>query len=585
MNEKLRPLSSKSKAPQEARTGGGSSPASRSRQTIPALPDRIRGILGTRNLTLYSVSRQMRELFPKNRRCRIPRNFYFRLRSSGLSPTIGQLFGLAKLSSYRLADWLDVFGFRVDEIGRLGNTLPRKRTALLDTSTYDSSMEIPWFRSRPRDTPLPEVAPLSLLLEASGPRRISSLSTMNRNGFLYAKIGCEDPLAFPELVPGSIVRVNTLSPEHLLQISNGEVTENLFLVEHARGLCCCRLHPSARNRITFVPTQLPFAQVELELGSEARILGALDLEFRPLRSKKQSGRSACSLPEVSSDLAKLWKPSPLPPPVQQPSTLLRSTRLRAGLSLREASEMSREIANALGDRRYFTSPGSLSDYEATNTPPRHIHKLFTLCILYSIRFRELLSSFGYTLTESRFDAIPSVWMRRERKNYVPPPRPAAPKVQETPFLEALVHRIFGIPFFLDSAIPSLSGLSQISLRDVFWVGGQTQPLHPSLTGALFVIVNRQQKKPVAFRRKSTWDQPLYLLRKRDGAYLLASCSLEDRVIAVHPYSEGFVRPERFRNGVDAEVVGQIVTVIRSLAPRRQPVRRDPAAGIRLPGED
>jgi hypothetical protein len=57
------------------------------------------------------------------------------------------------------------------------------------------------------------------------------------------------------------------------------------------------------------------------------------------------------------------------------------------------------------------------------------------------------------------------------------------------------------------------------------------------------------------------------------------------VIAVHPYSEGFVRPERFRNGVDAEVVGQIVTVIRSLAPRRQPVRREHADGIRFPGED
>ena len=52
--------------------------------------------------------------------------------------------------------------------------------------------------------------------------------------------------------------------------------------------------------------------------------------------------------------------------------------------------------------------------------------------------------------------------------------------------------------------------------------------------------------------------------KRDGSYLSASCGLEEGRIVVHPYTEGFVRPERLRNGVDADVVGQIVAVIRSL---------------------
>jgi hypothetical protein len=33
---------------------------------------------------------------------------------------------------------------------------------------------------------------------------------------------------------------------------------------------------------------------------------------------------------------------------------------------------------------------------------------------------------------------------------------------------------------------------------------------------------------------------------------------------LHPHTEGFVRPERLRNHIDAEVVGQIVTIVRSL---------------------
>jgi hypothetical protein len=156
--------------------------------------------------------------------------------------------------------------------------------------------------------------------------------------------------------------------------------------------------------------------------------------------------------------------------------------------------------------------------------------------------------------------------RRERKD--PPARPA-PQTANTSgkrFLEHLAERFEDIPFFLRSAFPAVSGLARISLHDAFWTGGQSQPLHPSLRGALFLIVNRLRQTPIAFRRKSLWDQPLYLLRKRDGSYLSTSSSVEEGRIVVHPYAETFTRPERFRMGVDAEVVGQIVAVIRSLVP-------------------
>jgi hypothetical protein len=237
------------------------------------------------------------------------------------------------------------------------------------------------------------------------------------------------------------------------------------------------------------------------------------------------------------------------------------------LSFREASELSYEVVHALGDQRYFMSPGSLSDCEASDSPPRHIHKLFTLCVLYSISFAELMNSFGFPLVGSTSDPIPAVWMgRKERKRSANRRATVAAKAAEKPFLDGLVERFEEIPFFLRSAIPAVSGLARISLHDVFWTGGQTQPLHPSLAGALFLIVNRLRKTPVAFRRKSMWDQPLYLLRKRDGTYRSASCSLEEGSVVVHPYSEAFIRPERLRVGVDAEVVGQIVAIIRSLLP-------------------
>ena len=134
------------------------------------------------------------------------------------------------------------------------------------------------------------------------------------------------------------------------------------------------------------------------------------------------------------------------------------------------------------------------------------------------------------------------------------------------FLGPLLAQYGTPPFFLRDSIASLLGLSEFSLHDVFWVGGQRAALHPALTGALFVVVNRKRRTPPAFLRKSLWDRSLYLLARRNGSHVLASCTLQDQLIVVHPHAGNFVRPERLRNHADAEVVGQIVGILRTLLP-------------------
>jgi hypothetical protein len=59
---------------------------------------------------------------------------------------------------------------------------------------------------------------------------------------------------------------------------------------------------------------------------------------------------------------------------------------------------------------------------------------------------------------------------------------------------------------------------------------------------------------------------LYLLERRDGLHLLASCTLEDRLIVVHPHNGDFLRSERLQNHADAEVIGLVVGAARTLAP-------------------
>jgi transcriptional regulator with XRE-family HTH domain len=525
--------------------------------------ERVRGILATKGLSLYKLAALARLRYPRDPRYHIPRNFYFRLRSSGLTPTPFQLMAFCQLTGYRLADWFRVFDFRLEEIPALQATLERPRTGIIDATLDDPRALVPLFRELRRPAPLPPAAPLSQLLKLSGRTTLASLLPSNVSKYLYAKIGRRDALAFPDLLPGSIVRAN---PQFMLPVTREErarTRNNIFLIEHGRGHCCCRLHFGDIGRITLVPSQLAFASVQFQLGLEARILGMVDFEFRPLKNSSQTAIAGCTAPDVAPDLSRLWTPVPLNQrnTNRRTGTLLRDARRRAGLSLRHASELSRAVASAFQDSRYFTSQASLSDYEAGSMPPRHTHKLLTLCVIYSLYFYELLHFFGLRPDEHKMSAIADEWFEHQRKA----PNDLALRKSNQPFLPMTFEKIGELPFFLRSALPPLSRLPKLSLHDVFWVGGQKKPLHPSLTGALLVFVERRKRRPRILRHKSHWEQPIFLLRKRDGSYVLASCSMEDNTIVVHPCTESFVTPERLQNRVDAEVIGQIMTIVRSLA--------------------
>jgi len=525
----------------------------------------VRDILRAKGFTLYRVAALSRARYPHQAIYHIRRNFYSQLRS-GLSPTLHQLLALSELTGDRLWDWLAVFDFSPGDVPRLQAFLPRPRTGLIDKDLVDPQGLLPSLRYLRHGATLPAAAPLSQLLEASGSQPAESLIERTRRDFLYAKIGAEDALAFPDLVPGSIVRADPRLVGSLLPRMAGELSRHIFLIEHARGLNCGRLRVVGSNRIALLSSDAQLASFEFKLGTEGRILGVVDLELRFRTATGKRAAPAAAGIEIPPDLREPWKPAGIEMPTgrERLSALLKKARLRAGLSFRSASKLSREIAKTLGDHRYFASSGTLSDYEASDKLPRHIHKLFTLSVVYSLAFRALLRSFGIALDDGGRNAIAretntslahrATGRRVRRKN----------EEQPDDFFESIEKQFGDLPLFLGSALPTLSGLLHISLRDVFWMGGQANPLHPSLRGALFVLVNRRSKKPRIFSRMPHWSQPLYLLQGRDGSYLTASCAIEDRRLVVYTYPGGSARTQPVRRYIDAEVVGQIVGVARSL---------------------
>ncbi len=542
----------------------------RSAHALPAshgllLGQRVHAILATKGLSLYALAALSRIRHPDNPAYHLPHNFYFQLGSGRWTPRLHQLAALAELSGYRLTDWLELFAFRRDAIARAQSALPRPRTALLDGTVHNCQAHVQWFRDRVPYERLPPVAPLTQLLKAAGELSVSLLPfPRGSSRFLYAKIGTQDALAFPDLAAGSIIRANPAFTTGDLEQAVNERAKQLFLVEHSRGLCCSRLHFGANNRITIVPSQLPFAHVEFELGSQARILGLLDFEVRPLTPATSSSYPLFTLPEVAPELLRQWSPGLLDKSTtaRGPARLLRLARVRAGFSLRTASVLSRNVAEAFGNDRHFISPGSLSDYEASDRPPRHIEKIFTLAILYSLDLSELFRSYGVDLNASA-DPIRGGETRQQESETANPEAPVRGLLSET------LEHLGELPFFLFHSLSRLSGIPELSLHDAFWVGGQVKALHPILTGARIVVLNRRRTTPPGYLRKSLWDCPLYLTLRRDGSYLTAAATLEDNTIVVHPHTHDFVRHERLRNHADAEVLGQIVCVIRSLGSLRE----------------
>jgi transcriptional regulator with XRE-family HTH domain len=521
-----------------------------------AIAEAVREMLRVKGLTLYQAAALTQTRYPQQPAYRIRRNFYFQLRS-GLSPTLQQVQALSELTGSGLWDWLRVFGFSPGDIPRLQSILPRPRTIPIDKDLVDPQALLPFLRYRQPEASLPAVAPLSQLLERSGSCPAVTLMAAARGNFVYAKIGTNETLAFPELLPGSIVRADPQLVASSLPTTPGQRRGPLVLVEHSRGLNCGRLRIQGTNRVAFVTSDPSAANVGLRIGTEARILGVVDLELRFRPASRE--RLAANVSPISSVPAEPWIPARIKTRAsQRPGALLETARLRAGLSLRSASKLSRVVARILGDHRYFASSGTLSDYEAGDKMPRHIHKLFTLAIVYSVPLRDLLGFFEIAL-----DHLGKTTVTRETK--ISRARVRRRKDEQCDSLFETLRNQFGhLPLFLDSALPSLSGLPHIGLRDVFWLRGEANPPHPSLRGARFVLVNRRSKKPRIVSRMPLWAQPLYLLQERDGPYLAASCAIENDRLVLYSCPTNLTEAQPVRRHIDADVVGQIVGIARCL---------------------
>ncbi len=503
----------------------------------------VRKILASRGLTFADVYRASRSPGQDSSVHAIPHNFHCALREPQFFPSLYQVLTLSKLTGYRLADWLAVFGFSLDEVARFQLLFPATRTVELDARIYDANYTVPWFRELRAPDFAAQLTPLTSWLGLTAPRTFHPVNAAGPSD-RFVKIGIEDAFAFPELLPGSIVRVRQRA-----FYRKSESGPGLFLVEHSQGLTCTRISRSPSEKLVLCSRHLPYAPVELRPGAEVIIRGRADLELRLLGGKE--------CPVVPSRLGRFWTPSSLTEASEADvGEYIRRARNRSGLAFREASQRTRQIARILGDARYYCAPGTLSDFETRKRLPRQIHKIISLCAVYFASPAQIMRVAGVPLETAGNLRMPEKFL---------PKAPCANRLAKASLFFKTMEKRFGrLPFFLSKSLASLLHLPDFSPRDIFWAGGLRATKRSGLEKALLVAVDRRQKVPRPSLSAPAAEQPLYVLLLRDGTYLCGFCSLQNGVLILRPCVAERPKLLRLRNRVEAEVVGRVIAILRKL---------------------
>lgn len=341
----------------------------------------VKCLLKQAGLTMVDVSARTKKRFGEKTPYFVPQTFLYK-QKNGVTPHICQVAALSEVTGFHFSHWLTLCGFSFELILSLQIKLPNERTILLTPLLDQSSI---------------------MSLQACSDRTTHAHGEAHAR-YLYAKIGNRDAVTEPDVHPGSIIRVDRHVGRQLLRANDNR----LWLVEHPAGITCCRVKAMGNSQVILLPNRPPLSPWPLRLTTQARILGLVDRELR--------GTEIENIRDIhrTLDQSPFSKASSYRQDIGF-SRLLRTSRLRVGLTFREAHRLTLLIAGLLENHHFGIAAGLLSDYEAMNKVPRHIAKIISLSAVYGIDPRELIASAGVQVDDSaRRPIFTSHGLRQER---------------------------------------------------------------------------------------------------------------------------------------------------------------------------
>lgn len=240
---------------------------------------------------------------------------------------------------------------------------------------------------------------------------------------------------------------------------------------------------------------------------------------------------------------------------------LKEIRSRLGITTRDVTDFSRKIAESEGNEDFHISNPWLTEIENSDSIPS-IYKLFSLSIIYHLKFSDLLRLFGVDVqkiakqqSEMRLDQThltPIEIFDPDRSVTFPIRFDRGFEVTKTNLLSRMVE-VWGeipIPF-----------IEHLDLRHSLYgfIGLEDMTLHPLLRPGSFVQIDQSSKKINPLKWRSEYDRPIYFVELRDG-YACSWCELHDSQLILIPHPLSPCRIRQFKHGNEAEIIGRVTGV-------------------------
>ena len=240
---------------------------------------------------------------------------------------------------------------------------------------------------------------------------------------------------------------------------------------------------------------------------------------------------------------------------------LKELRNRVGITTREVEDYSRKIAESEINEEFYVSNAWLTQIENKISIPS-IYKLYSLSVIYRIKFTDLLMLYGVDLGKiSKYQLttqLPQTHMvnlevyDNERSVSFPVRFDPGFKPDRTNLLSRMVEIWGEVPISL---------IQQLDFRRTSYgyIGLEDYTLYPLLRPGSFVQIDDRQKRIQKFPWRTEFDRPIYFIELRDG-YTCCWCELQGAQLTLlpHPLSQCSVR--QFAYPSEAEVVGRVTGV-------------------------
>lgn len=240
---------------------------------------------------------------------------------------------------------------------------------------------------------------------------------------------------------------------------------------------------------------------------------------------------------------------------------LKEIRSRLGITTRDVTELSRKIAESEENEDFLISNPWLTEIENSDSIPS-IYKLFSLSIIYHLKFSDLLQLFGVDVQK-----IPKQQsqMRLEQTHLTPveifdPDRSVAFPIRFDRGFEVTKTNLLSRMVEVWGEIP-IALIEHLDVRHSLYgfIGLEDLTLYPLLRPGSFVQIDQTFRKINPFKWRSEYDRPIYFVELRDS-YACSWCELHDTqlILIPHPLSPCGIR--QFKNGSEAEIIGRVTGV-------------------------